>query len=308
MKTYALGMNPVFKYSAVLTTYNAEETLAACLDSILNQELPPSNIIIFDDSSSDKTLSILHKYSAQNDLIKLIENTTNEGQAFGRNQCVKLSEFEYLVFFDDDDISNSSRSRLHFEMFNLGSEINFVSSIKNYSNGYSFKAINSEIHVGELNHRQVIQHLLLGKSLPDKMVFFPSCTLAITKEAFTRLNGFDVNLRRLEDIDLAIRSLENGTKFALTSHVGVIRKATIGSDKGGGIDSKYEGLLLEKNKHLISRFDFWLAISWKRIRLYYFNKNWFSLITHALLNPLVQIQFFSKFFHIINRLRHDLSK
>ena len=193
-------------------------------------------------------------------------------------------------------------------MFNLGSDINFVSSIKEYSNGYSFEAINSEIHVGELNRHQAIKHLLLGKSLQGKKGYFPSCTLAITKEAFTRLGGFDVNLRRLEDIDLAIRSLEKGFRFALTSQVGVIRKATVGDDKGGGIDSKYEDLLLEKNKHLISRFDFWLAKSWKRIRLYYFNKNWLALITFALLNPLVHVQFFSKFLHIINRVRHDFSK
>jgi glycosyltransferase involved in cell wall biosynthesis len=301
-------MNPVFKYSAVLTTYNAEESLAECLDSILTQEIPPQKIIIFDDFSTDNTKLILQKYAAENNLINLIENTTNVGQAFGRNQCVNASESEYIVFFDDDDISNSSRSRLHYEMFNLGSEINFVSSSKKYSNGYSFKAINSEIHAGDLNHLRVIQHLLLGKNLHGKKVYFPSCTLAITKEAFTQLGGFDINLRRLEDIDLAIRSLEKGLKFALTSQVGVIRKATVGDDKGGGIDSKYEDLLLEKNRHLISRFDFWLAISWKRIRLYYFNKSWGALVIYTIFNPLVLIQVFSKFFNVINRLRHDLSK
>ena len=56
-------------YAAILCTYNSEETVLAALESILNQLVTPTEIIIIDDFSQDKTIELIQK--AINNLPKI---------------------------------------------------------------------------------------------------------------------------------------------------------------------------------------------------------------------------------------------
>jgi glycosyltransferase involved in cell wall biosynthesis len=44
--------------SVVITAYNAEDTIAKTLASVLKQALPPDEIIVSDDGSTDRTMQI----------------------------------------------------------------------------------------------------------------------------------------------------------------------------------------------------------------------------------------------------------
>jgi len=46
--------------SVCLCTYNGERYLKELLDSVAAQTLPPSELLVGDDGSSDNTLEILH--------------------------------------------------------------------------------------------------------------------------------------------------------------------------------------------------------------------------------------------------------
>ena len=46
--------------SVVMTTYNGEKYIKEQIYSILNQSLPPNEIIISDDGSQDNTVKIMH--------------------------------------------------------------------------------------------------------------------------------------------------------------------------------------------------------------------------------------------------------
>ena len=55
--------------SVAMATYNGEKYLQAQLDSILQQSLPVDEIIIVDDCSTDKTVSIIEKYQNEDSRI-----------------------------------------------------------------------------------------------------------------------------------------------------------------------------------------------------------------------------------------------
>ena len=64
--------------AVLMATYNGAQYLNEQIDSILNQTLPPTTIIVSDDGSDDGTITILEKYAAE-EKIKFIKNDTRRG-------------------------------------------------------------------------------------------------------------------------------------------------------------------------------------------------------------------------------------
>ena len=57
--------NNNIKISVILSVYNVEKYLNACIDSILNQTFKDFELICINDSSTDRSLDILNDYAAR---------------------------------------------------------------------------------------------------------------------------------------------------------------------------------------------------------------------------------------------------
>jgi glycosyltransferase involved in cell wall biosynthesis len=90
--------------SIVVPTYNVEAYLANCLDSLLNQDLSPSDyeIIVVNDGSTDSSGDIATSYQQQYPEIKVYDQE-NQGLSAARNQGIKLATGTYIYFIDSDD-------------------------------------------------------------------------------------------------------------------------------------------------------------------------------------------------------------
>ena len=55
-------MEDIMKVSIIVPVYNSESYLRDCLDSLVNQTLKDIEIIIVDDASTDKSMSIIAEY------------------------------------------------------------------------------------------------------------------------------------------------------------------------------------------------------------------------------------------------------
>jgi len=53
--------------SVVIPSFNAEPTLAECLDSVIGQQYPNLEIIVIDDQSTDGTIRIAQEYASKED-------------------------------------------------------------------------------------------------------------------------------------------------------------------------------------------------------------------------------------------------
>src|SRR5262249_17048704 len=62
-----------------------------------------------DDASTDKTRSVIEANAARYDIIRVVSNMANSGVASARNQIINRAKGEFLVFFDDDDVSRPNR-------------------------------------------------------------------------------------------------------------------------------------------------------------------------------------------------------
>ena len=90
------------KISVIIPAYNAEKTIERCLNSVTEQSYTNLEIIVVDDGSKDRTLSILNAAAKNDRRIKVISKK-NGGAASARNQGLKIVSGEFITFLDADD-------------------------------------------------------------------------------------------------------------------------------------------------------------------------------------------------------------
>ena len=73
------------------------------MDSLVNQTLQDIEIICFNDTSTDRSLSILNEYAAKDSRIIIIDSKINIKQGGGRNAGIRRSTAPYIMFVDPDD-------------------------------------------------------------------------------------------------------------------------------------------------------------------------------------------------------------
>jgi len=89
--------------SVVIPTYNRLHTLKRALDSVIDQDYRPIEIIIVDDCSTDWTWEILKNFNSEDIYINYIYNEVNLWPSLSRNVAFALSQWEYIAFLDSDD-------------------------------------------------------------------------------------------------------------------------------------------------------------------------------------------------------------
>jgi GT2 family glycosyltransferase len=102
------------KYSAIIPTIDRYEYLPAAVDSLLEQEIPPDDIIVYDQTPRERRdHNWFLKYPA--DRVKVIFSDF-PGQSTARNEAIKNTRHEWCLMFDDDSIAFKDMSRKHIEL------------------------------------------------------------------------------------------------------------------------------------------------------------------------------------------------
>lgn len=87
--------------SIIVPTYNAEKTIAECIESVISQKTKIDyELIIVNDGSTDNTQSVIERYVDEH--IKIISQE-NKGFSGARNRGIDESMGKYLMFLDSDD-------------------------------------------------------------------------------------------------------------------------------------------------------------------------------------------------------------
>lgn len=88
--------------SLIVPTYKAEQTIRACLDSILAQTYCNLEIIVVNDGSPDNCLSIVDEYKSKDKRIILVHQA-NGGYGKAVNDGIKCSHGEYIGIVNSSD-------------------------------------------------------------------------------------------------------------------------------------------------------------------------------------------------------------
>jgi len=207
----------------------------------LNQSWAPKEIIVVDDASTDNSAKLLCNYAERGD-IKYIGLNTNAGVANARNIIIEAAEAEYIAFFDDDDISDVKRlERVLAETRRveyIHPNLSFIShTSRRQIDKYGSTRIEKPMGcVGDNNiviigGKRLAMYTLSGYPYTSGIGACATCCQMVKVETYKLLGGFDKNLRRCEDVDLAIRHAVNGEYFLGIGETLVMQKITEGQEK-----------------------------------------------------------------------------
>ena len=81
--------------SLIVPVYNEETYLDACLSAIANQTIPPDEVIVVDNGSTDKTRQIAKQYR----FIKIVQES-RKGVLYARNKGFVLARGDIIARID----------------------------------------------------------------------------------------------------------------------------------------------------------------------------------------------------------------
>lgn len=184
--------------SVVIPTYNRRRCLQRAIESVLQQDCGPVEILVVDDASHDGTAEWVAKTYPR---LALIRQPVNRGVAAARNAGMAVSGGRYIAFLDDDDWWDASFLRRHLDL--LASRPDAVLShcdfISVAQDGSSPKAMRSR----ELGADPVKTFLMENP--------IQSMTLVIMRrQALEAERGFREEYAMCEDRELYMRLLRHG--------------------------------------------------------------------------------------------------
>jgi glycosyltransferase involved in cell wall biosynthesis len=199
--------------SVIIPVYNGQQYLAAAIDSVLEQDYRPLEIIVVDDGSTDESARIAQSYS---EVLYLYQ--ANGGAAAARNTGIAAAHGEIIAFLDHDDLWTPNKLQVHVTYLLEHPEVAFT-----ISTGVIYLDEGVErpewLSAEELVHPQQ----LLG-------------ALVVHKETFNELGELDTTFKVAEDTEWLMRARDAGHPWTVLPEPVVLRRV-----HGDNLSTRFRG-------------------------------------------------------------------
>lgn len=194
--------------SVVIPTYNRAGVVCETIDNVFQQTYRNIEIIVVDDGSTDDTLTKLRAYG---DRLRVITQR-NAGAAAARNHGARVARGEIIAFQDSDDLWMLTKLERQVALLETDRSIPccLCNVVVRVVDGREITSFDWSLIYPQ--HEEGIW-VNVSEVLATRFVMFNQA-VAIRREVFERIGGFDEGLKYLEDYDLPLRlSLEGPWAF-----------------------------------------------------------------------------------------------
>jgi tetratricopeptide (TPR) repeat protein len=95
--------------SIIISAFDAADTLADALSSVLAQSWRSIEAIVVDDASTDGTAALAEAMAARDSRVRVLRNARNAGTYASRNRAIAAARGEFVTFVDADDWMHPAR-------------------------------------------------------------------------------------------------------------------------------------------------------------------------------------------------------
>jgi len=180
------------RISVVIPAYNAARYVAEAVDSVLAQSLPPREVIVVDDGSTDDTEAVVRRFQ---DRVRYVRQP-NGGSAAARNRGIREARGELIALLDADDVWFPEKLKKQWECLRDHPEAGLV-----HTNFYYCDENGDERVLGVLGRERVGRCYEI--MFQDNGI--NNSTTLIRRECFDRVGLFDESFKTCQDYDLYLR-------------------------------------------------------------------------------------------------------
>jgi len=177
--------------SVIIPTYNRRQTIGRSIDSVLNQTLFPSEIIVVDDGSTDGTSDYIQSNFPS---IRLLQQS-NKGVSSARNMGIRSSNSDWVALLDSDDEWFPKKLEKQVMTLSQNLDIKFCHTEEIW--------IRNGVRVNQMKKHQKYGGHIFNKCL-DMCRISPSSVL-FHRSILDDVGYFDKDQKVCEDYDLWLR-------------------------------------------------------------------------------------------------------
>jgi glycosyltransferase involved in cell wall biosynthesis len=194
--------------AVIIPTYNAEKWIGRAIAGVLNQSFKPSEIIVVDDGSIDRTSAIVKRMCSR---VRYIYQD-NSGPAVARNHGIEESSGEWVAFLDADDEWFPNWVRTHQRVLNISPESMWSCCNFEYAGDGSQRNIMANESVSCEGAIRYFDAVLRG-------IRFQTSGFLIHRSVFDEVGMFKSEMRSGQDMDLWSRIAMRYSYIAYSSDV-----------------------------------------------------------------------------------------
>jgi len=176
------------RVSVLVATYNRASLLPESLESVLAQTVPPHQVIVINDGSTDDTRAAVKAYSGK---ILYLEQWPNGGKSAALNLGMQHVTGDYVWIMDDDDLALPDALERQLEILESRAEVGFTYTSHYQPEGGVFCPPDSYDPV-------FLIRLMRGH-------FFRPSGMLVRTSCLREVGPYDPELFRSEDYDMSLR-------------------------------------------------------------------------------------------------------
>jgi len=187
---------------------NSEKTIKVTIEGMIGQDFPHDlmKLVVVDDGSTDKTLSVVRNILSETDIRTLILSSGGKGLGPSRQIIVDNAEGDYLVFVDAD-----VKAKKDF----VSNHVKFMDATPSVGAAMANPIVNEKTLVATLVSMDQMPRSF--RSLSYQEVIATGATIFRLK-AIKHVGGFDTNIKGAgEDQDITLRIRESGWRLCRNS-------------------------------------------------------------------------------------------
>jgi len=221
-------------FSIIIPTYNSASTIAACVESIVQQSFRNIEVLIMDGLSTDGTLEILEDFKPRLPGLK-IRQEKDKGIYDAMNKGIDIANGEYFYFIGSDDTlyDRDVLGDIHKALIASAPKILYGNVRMQGSNQWVKDGL---IHAGEFNLKRLLSH-----NISHQAIFYQ-------RSVFDKLGKYNTKYPVFADYDMNLRCFANYS-FVYTDTI--IANFKVGGASTGLVDAAFEK---DKLKNIISYF------------------------------------------------------
>ncbi len=191
--------------SVIIPVYNQAHYLAQAINSVLLQSLPPLEVIVINDGSSDHIYDVMQPFFSQ---VRYLDLMQNKGASFARNIGVEQAKGDFIAFLDGDDFWHENKLCRQYQLLEQNPEVDFAFS-----------------HMQAFHSQELSEPLKLKLSCPEQPMpgYMPSAFLG-RKSSFLKVGHFNTTLETGEFIDWYLRAQKMDLRMTMDDAITVFRR------------------------------------------------------------------------------------